>query len=83
MLPIYYPMDGEKDERFEGVILLEGGEIEKKTAEDCGSFWHIRDWEVLESGGVNHWFCRSGYTLDKELIAKLAKVSNGQIKAGA
>jgi len=76
MLPLYYPLDDEKDERFEGVILLDAGDVEKKTAENCEDYWHIRDWELMTSGGVDYWFCRSSYTIDKEIIAKLAKVSN-------
>ncbi len=76
-MPSYQVFGEEKDDNFEGVILLEGDDTEKKTAEDFGSFWFIRDWEIMSLDGVNFWFCRSGYTLEKCLITKLTEVKNG------
>ena len=78
-------MDGEKDERSDGVVLLEVLDDENKTtAEDCGSYWQIRDWEVHELlPGKPHWFSRHGYTMDKDMVAKLAaltKRSNAELR---
>ena len=67
----------EKDERFENVILLEhvkysDFEQDKTTAENDGDCWIIRDWELTSDGGEYFWFCRSMYTIQKDLIKKLA-----------
>ena len=64
--------EGEKDERFEGVILLECGSESKQTAENCGMWWYIRDWELYEVDGQAHWIVRSGHTISKKTIKLLA-----------
>lgn len=67
-------MDDEKDERSDGVVLLEVFDDENKTtAEDRGSYWYLRDWELTEVlPGTPYWFCRRGYAIDKDMIAKLS-----------
>jgi hypothetical protein len=76
LLPIFlFAECGEKDERFDGVILLWDGDEEKTTAEDCGEYWHIREWEIFTSAtedGKRYWFCRSGNSLSKDIVRKLA-----------
>ena len=64
--------DGEKDERFDGVKLISSTVDEKVTAENCGHWWYIRDWEIYEKDGIDYWFCRSGYTITKEMIKLLS-----------
>ena len=71
MLPIL-EVDNEKDERFEGVLLIDGDDETKKTAEDCGLWWYIRDWEIQNIDGSNYWFARSGFSLSKSMVNKLA-----------
>ena len=71
MLPILGVGD-EKDERFDGVRLIHSDNETKKTAEDCGLWWYIRDWEIEKIDGLDHWFARSGFSLSKSMIKKLA-----------
>lgn len=74
-LPIYQ-IDGEKDERFAGVKLLGIIGDDKTTAEDCGMYWHIRDWEIDDLRGYGQcWVSRSGYTIDKGILAELIKIT--------
>jgi len=61
----------EKDDRFDGVVLLEHSSNEKKTAEDCGLWWYIREWEILTLDGDTYWFTRSGYSISKDIIKQL------------
>lgn len=63
--------DGEKDERFEGVYLLDGDTEDKTTVEDFRSYWLIRDWERHVINNVHYWFPRSSYSIDKDIIHKL------------
>lgn len=70
-------MDGATDERAGSAVLLEVLDDENKTtAEDCGAYWQLRDWEVVELlPGKPHWFCRHGYTMDKSMVSKLATLA--------
>lgn len=74
MLPI---LDDAKDERFEGVILIEDHGDEKTTAEDCGEYWYVRSWEIGSFDGEKYWFNRSGYSISKTVIEMLVK--NGMV----
>jgi len=70
-----------KDERFENVILFEHekySDVEeyKTTAENDGDCWRIRDWELTSDGSEYFWFCRSMYTIQKDLIKKLANTES-------
>ena len=75
MLPLLY--DTEKDERFDGVILVEEevfeDEITKKTAEDLGKSWLIADWETTNIDGDLYWATTWTYSVDKSTIEILAK----------
>lgn len=65
-------VDGEQDERSDFVILLSAdGDEDKTTAEDCGDFWQVRDWEITASCEGPMWFCRFAYSIEKTLISKL------------
>lgn len=73
MLPLFQ-IDGEKDERFEGVFLLGGNVKSKKTAENCGLYWFIRDWAVDDFDGEDHWHSHSSFVIQKEHIKTLARL---------
>lgn len=61
---------GEMDERADNVFIMDVlGDDSKTTAEDCGDYWHIRDWEIREK--MTHWFCRSGYVVSKKMVDAL------------
>lgn len=72
-LPIYQCFLFElKDERFDNVILVDiTEEGQKTTAENCGTYWLIVDWETLQIEDVAHWFCGSSYRLEKSLVDTL------------
>jgi len=77
MLPLLY--DTEKDERFDGVILVEEdmdnflSEIMKTTAEDLGKSWLIADWETTNIDGNIYWATTSMNAIAKSVIEILAK----------
>ena len=64
-----------KDERSPGVVLLFSDADTKVTAEDCGLWWYIRDWEAHDHDGLTYWFDRSGYAIQKDMIKQLAALS--------
>ena len=63
--------DSAKDERSPGVVLLSFSDNEKTTAEDCGAWWYIREWEVETFSGRDCWFDRSGYSIQKDIVKQL------------
>ena len=63
--------DEEKDERFDGVVLLEHSADEKTTAEDCGLWWYIRSWELTTFDGNTYWRARGGSGISKDIIKQL------------
>ena len=67
--------DNNQDERGNNVHLLEHDADCKTTAEDYGDCWMIRDWELHTGPDSNFfWFERSGYSIGKDIIARLAKL---------
>lgn len=79
MLPLIQLDDTERDERFDGVSLVSFGEDWKITSEDFGGYFQIREWEI--NGTTDpRWFCRSGYSLDKEIVEKLSKIHEAKIR---
>lgn len=74
-----YPYTDAQDERAKGVVLLDGDEHAKTTAERLGSLagisWRITDWEAVEYEGEPHWFARSWYTIPGRHIAMLAMLA--------
>lgn len=66
-----HPFEEDRDESYEGVTLLSFEADLKVTAEDCGAYWYIRNWEKYDDG-INSWFSGSGYSIDKEMVAKLS-----------
>ena len=62
-----------KDERFDGVILVEYSDGDKTTAEDCGVYWYIRNFEIMDIKGKQFWFSRFGYSISKKIIEQLEK----------
>lgn len=75
-IPVFACGD-EKDERSDGVFLLSVSDGEKKTAEDCGEFWQIRDWEIMDVEGP-HWFCSWSYSVSKDVIDILHAAGQAQ-----
>jgi hypothetical protein len=71
-----YPIIGEenKDERHEGVLLLRVDAESKTTAENCGLWWCIREWEVYEQDEDNKfWLSVSSYAIQKSFVKRLAR----------
>lgn len=76
------PPHGDRDERFDGVHLLEvdaDGEA-KVTAERIEGGWKIAEWELTEDldgvlGGTRYWFCRSWHTLPDAQLQALSALA--------
>ena len=63
-----------KDERSPGVLLLASDADSKTTAEDCGVWWYIREWEIYRRANITYWFARSGYSIPKAHIKAMARI---------
>lgn len=69
-MPLLDP--SEKDERFDGVVLLEGEGPGKVTAEDCGDYWLVRTWDLTTNGlDEPALYSDFGYTMYKKHAKKL------------
>jgi len=66
-----------QDERGENVhLIVVSGDCDKTTAEDCGDYWMILDWELHDHDETKIWFERSGYSISKDFIKQLAGISH-------
>jgi len=69
--------DDNQDERGDNVYLIEvSEEHDKTTAEDCGDYWMIRDWELHDHGKTKVWFERCSYAIDKAIIKQLMELGS-------
>lgn len=65
----------EDTSRTKNLITLEEDEEGKRTAEDCGSYWMVVNWEIEEIDGQKYWFNRSGASIGKAEVEKLHALS--------
>ena len=73
-LPIH-PFSERMDDRKEGVLLLDGYEDYKMTAERIGDYWQIVDWELVDFDGLPHWFPRCWFSISAKHMAIIAKAT--------
>jgi hypothetical protein len=70
-----YPLTDCHDERTPGVLLLEGDDECKTTAQRVKHGWRIVDWEAVDFHGAPHWFQRSWHTVPDKFIAAILKAT--------
>ena len=73
--PLLFPDD--RDERFPGVVLIDGDQEYKRTAERKENGWYVLEWEVYTAADVLYWIPRHGFLADDALILALLKLTTG------
>jgi len=72
VLPIA-PWEEARDEQTDGVLLLEGDDECKTTAERLEHGWRITDWEVALFCDKPHWFARWWHVIPDRYLDAITK----------